>query len=296
MSVKYVIEGNTITQVEEVSRQMVSLDGLLPGLTSYVPLELSPMPDGLKYIIIEPKEGLELAARLIVQTDPGPQRINHMDARASHSGSVPSENWRISVPYGLFWFEVNGNRMVTPEGEEILWTPANWGYMWSKDPYTDLDNTMVWPAMFPNCWENGRVCFGSTTTQANLPLGQFINAAINNFWTSEFNNDLERNWPYDNMAEWEAATSENPDVWREWGMWENGRGMTLRDKLNLLIDRYDNRNGMRVEWRNAVPSSTLGEIPSIRITPTWFNLTEWLDDLNHEDYMRLVAAIEAREA
>jgi hypothetical protein len=293
MSVKYVIEGSTITQVEEVTRRMVSLDGLLPGLTSYVPLELSPMPTGLKYIIIEPKEGLELSARLIVQTEPGATRINHMAARARDTGHVPAQNYRIALPWGLFWFEVNGNRLVTPEGEEILWTPRSWGYMWSPEPYTTLDETKVWGGAFPNCWDNGRVCFGSTSTPANLPLGRFIDHAVNNFWTSEFNDDLDRRWPYPDMESWQAATEENEEVWREWPLWENGYGMVLRDKLNNLRDRYDN-TAPQVEWRDAVPSSAQGVIPDVRITPTWYNLNEWLNDLGAEDYTRLVAVIEER--
>lgn len=295
MSVKYIIEGSTITKVEEVSTMMVSLDGLLPGLTSYVPLELSPMPNGVKYIIIEPLEGLELRARLLVQTEPGYQRINHMDARARDHGYVEAHNYRLSIPYGLFWFEINGNRMVTPDGEQILWAPRSWGYLWMNEPYVGLDETKVWPAMFPNCWENGRVCFGSTSTPANLPLGRFVDHAINNFWTSEFNDDLERNWPYPDMPSWEDASNANEHVWQDWAhIWENGHDMTVRAKLNLLRDRYDNR-APQVEWRNAVPSSAQGPIPAARITPTWYNINEWLDDLNGEDYSRFVTVIRQRE-
>lgn len=293
MTVKYIIEGNAITKVEEVSRQMVSLDGLIPGLTSYVPLELSPLPRNLKYIIIEPKEGLKLKARLLVQQDAGPVRINHMNARALDTGHIPAVNRRISVPWGIFWFELDGNRMVTPEGESLLWTPTSWGYMWSNQPYNGLD-TPIWPAHFPNCWENGRVCFGSTSTPANLPLGQFIDHAINNFWTSEFNNDLERNWPYPNMEEWEEATADNPDVWQEWSLWNDEGEYTLREKLNYLLERYD-PDYPAVDWRDAVPSSAQGTIPPARITPTFYNLNEWLDDLSAEDYQRMVAVIRSRE-
>ena len=293
MSIKYVIEGSTVKKVEEYVTNMVDLDGLLPGLTSYVPLELSPMPSGLKYIIIEPKQGLELAAHLIVQAPAGPQRINYIDGRARDHGYVEPRNYRLSLPWGLFWFDIDGNRMVTPEGEQILWTPKMWGYMWSKDPYTTLDDTEVWPAMFPNCWTNGRVCFGTTSTPANLPLGAFVDHAVNNFWTSEFNNDLDRNWPYDSIQKWADDTAENPEAWREWGMWSHN-STTVREKLSALSERYD-ASGARVEWREAIPSSAQGAIPAACLTPTWYNLNEWLDNLNPEDYARFARVVQERE-
>ena len=290
MPIKYIIEGNTVTKVEEISRDMVSLDGLLPGLTSYVPLELSPIPAGLKYIVISPKDGLDILCRVVVQVDPGYQRITYKDGPARTD--EPRTSFRIPLPYNFFWFELNGSRMVTPTGENILWSPKNWGLMWGKEPFTTLEGTRAYPARLPNCWTNGTICFGSTNVNAALPLGQFIDTAINSFWTSEFNADLDRYWPYLTMTEWQDAGSENEEVWKDWGMWEADGEMTMKDKLNALIDRYSDNSP---QWREAVPSSAREPIPALRITPTWYNLNEWLDDLNAEDYDRLRTILNARD-
>lgn len=278
---RYVIEGNVITKEEIVSSQMVTLEGLLPHLTSYIPVELAPIPDNCKYLMVKPLDNMGLSARILVTHDPMMQRINHKNGNA-HSSRSPV-NYRLAMPYGIFWFNLSGNRVVNAIGENIMWTPQQWGYLWSNVPFTTVGQTPVWAARLPNCWSSGAVCFGSTNVQANQPLGHFINAAINTFWTSEFNNDLSVSYPYATLKDWEIASANDPNVWQAWDMW-SGAGRTLKDKL----EEIDTTN-----WTEPIPSSTDSPIPPLRILPTFWNLRDWLDELSDTDRARLRAALDA---
>ena len=202
---RYIIEGNLITHEEVTRTEMVTLEGLLPHLTSYVPVELAPIPDNCKYLVVKPLDNMGLQARLLVTHEPMMQRINHKNGNARSTRE--SVNYRLAMPYGFFWFNLSGNRVVGPTGDSIIWTPQQWGYLWSNVPFRTVATTPVWAAHLPNCWASGAVCFGSTNVQANQPLGHFVDSAVNTFWNSEFNNDLSIAYPYPSLKAWEEASA-----------------------------------------------------------------------------------------
>ena len=285
MVTKYVIEGNTIMEVQEATRSMGSLSDLLPRLTSYLPLELNPMPHDLAYIRIIPTQNMELSAQIIVQHTPKIQRINYKNGSAS--SNAENSSYQLALPYGYFWFDLNGNRIIDPTGEQIMWRPRNWGYLWGKEPFATLATTTVHGAYFPNCWGNGAVCFGTTSVTGNQPLGHFVDQAINTFWTSEFNRDLDARWPYSTMRQWQEASLADEDCWKDWSIWQNEGARSMEDRLNGL-------NEGNTQWREAIPSSTSNAIPDLRITPTFANVDNWLDALDDNDRARLKEVLDAR--
>jgi len=287
MSIRYIIEGNVITQEETVNTQMGSLSDLLPRLTSYTPLDLNPLPKNIKYIRIEPRPNMELHAQVIIEHEPILQRFNYKPVQARVRAD--STNYRVHLPYGFFWFDLNGSRISDPTGDQIMWRPRNWGYLWGNQPFSTLGGTQSWGAMFPNCWANGAVCFGTTSVMGNQPLGHFIDAAINTFWTTEFNTDLDNRYPYPNMSAWQEAAEADAGSWENWDMWSVSTGRASAS----LLDRLNNLRDGDMTWREAIPDSTQNEIPELRIIPTFANVSTWLDELDPADRARLEAAINA---
>lgn len=283
MTQEYIIRGNTIERREIMASEVALLSEVLPLLTTYSPLELSPLPKGLVYIITEPPTaGQAIRVRLLVERPPGLQRIlyKHGPARST----VQAESWRISIPYQFFYFTLEGSQMMTPTATNIIWSPRQWGLFWSKEPFRDLQQPVT-NARMPNCWENGNICFGSTSVQANQSMGHFVDEAINTFWTSEFNHDLDYPWPYRTMQRWQDASEANPDVWQEWGFWPTER-MTLEERL-----RRAHPDGQA--WRMPVPSSVDAvPIPAIETLPSFHNVEEWAAGMTNAQRERILAVLQ----
>jgi hypothetical protein len=173
--------------------------------------------------------------------------------------------------------------MNTPQSSSMIWTPQQWGYLWSNIQFSTITETPVWSAAMPNCWTNGTVCFGSTNVTANQALGRFIDAAINTFWLSEFNNDLSVRVPHGSLPAWETAST-TVDSWNGWPMWGNQESETLKEKLDHIEVTH---------WNEPMYSSVDSPIPELRVLPTFYNLQSWLEELSETDRERLRAAINA---
>lgn len=280
MTVRYTIQGNEVRREEYVESTAVPLGDFLGNLTSFQPFSLSPMPKNIQYISTTPSENQsEMTAKVIVQRDPHVARINFLDR-----DDEDPVNYRISLPYSFFWFVLRASQIYGKTESEIIWTPLHWGLFWSNGPFTGLD-TKVTGARLPNCYPSGDICWGSTNVRANQPFGHFIDSAINTFFLSKFNQDIDFPWPYPSMYEWQSASEEDPEVWRKWGFWANMEH-TIGEKLNAFADG---------EWRQAQQASVNDvPIPEIPMSPTFRMVDDWLNGIEKDQIERLRYAIERR--
>ena len=282
MPVKYTIEGNFIRKEEVISSEVGLVSDLLPRLTKYMPVELSPLPHGTRYIANEPRGNNGQRLWLIVERPPTLQRILYKNVPASVTEDAIS--YRLNLPWQFFWFVLDATVMTTRNEDQVIWSPQTWGVFWSKTPFESLETEVTWAHM-PNCWQNGTICFGSTNVRANESIGHFIDAAINTFYTSEFNKDLDYPWPHRNMREWERAAEADPEGWVNWDLWTHSRLAPIQQFLNNVTEP-----GM--QFRPAVPAAPDSTpIPEMPRFLTFDNLDEWVSNLDTSAKARLAEVL-----
>jgi len=285
MPIKYTIEGDVVQKTEEIIREAVPLTEFLAGLTSYLPVSISPMPKGIVHLSVDHELSRSMTARVVVEREPAVRRINYKRGSAQ-SGATP-RSYPIQMPYTEFFFVLKSEEMFSATGSHIIWSPKHWGVFWSKEAITSIEDPVI-GARLPNCYPNGTICFGSTNVSANQSFGHFIDAAVNVFFQSEFNMDLSYPMAYESMTAWRDEP--DPEAWKSWDMWSEARPMK---------EWLDDHRGLesRERWSVPQPASMADvPIPVLVQQPSFRTVHNWLAELAPNDRERLAAAIAAPDA
>jgi hypothetical protein len=276
---QYILEGNLVTKRTYSEEYVVPLSEMLPELTAYTPLEMSPLPDNLKYVNIQPADDMGIDATFIVQEPPRIQQIRYKNALIYTDAEHKPFN--LPVPFTSFWVNMTGTKNRGPRGEQMLWSAKSWGFLWSRGPFKDMNTPMTYGWM-PNCYKDSRVCFGTNNIDATAPAGEYVNGLVNMFWTSGFNTDLNYPWPYPTMDEWQKEGEKNPGCWTDWkAVWKTER------PVKEITGRISKAN-----WSDPIPSVMDGKvIPQIAILPTFQNVQDWKSNLTKDQLARVKAAL-----
>ena len=258
MPFEYIIKDGFAERREIGAVQRIALEDFIPAVTTYMPIEMSPLPDNTKYIRMAPGASEDqIQMHLITETPP--QRRDIM---------FEGNTYKISLPYERFWFVVNGQKTFTRGTQSILYNATNWGYLWANHPMVILNDIATWGHM-PNVYPESNVCFGMNNVNVQQAFGHYVNSVINTFYTSPFNHDLSYEWPYRNMRLWQEASEANPNAWSTWtGIWEQQKSMTeLTNRITFIP---------------TLPDGPGEVVPEIRPTPTFSNIQNWWSQLSDD--------------
>ena len=267
MSYEYVIKNGFVERREVGVVQTIPLEDFVPAVTTYVPIELAPLPDNTKFIKMAPGQG-EDQIRVYLITETPPQKRDILFDR---------QTFKISLPYERFWFVIDGQKTFSQGRQTVVYNARNWGYLWSKTPMLNLESEATWGHL-PNVYPASNVCFGMNNVNAAQAFGHYVNTVMNTFYTSPFNHDLSYDWPYRTMEEWAEASEQNGAVWMHWPLWNDMKPMS----------QFVSEQG----FTPTMPDGPGEVVPAIRPIPTFSNIQNWWNELSEEAQMRFRAVLD----
>lgn len=246
-----------------------TLEALLPLMETHLPVLTPPLTRAYPTVIAYWDESNPRVKRLQTLTELPPK------VRTLHHGG---RDRRVPLPYLYFLFEA-----VTSDTNAA--TATNWQledyrvYM-TNTPVTDA-TSKLWHPCLPNIFNDERICFGSTAPPATQRYGDRVDNIINEFFVSQFNNDLTIYFPakYGGWTGWTRAASD-PFDWVDWPEWTNGQERTLAQILDVeRTNRLD-------------PILTNNGIPELPLGMTFGRAEEWLTGLTDSQRAHLLRAFE----
>lgn len=261
MTERIVIEGGIARheRIETIAETALSL--LEPHLTRYEATTFPVLPRGTVHLAYDRNNG---RGHLLVEQPPTRHTI-----AVRHHGRYPDDRrptaqrnpqgadlFTVQFPYTYFAFTFalrvseDFPAEFAVDGNMMFWRPL---------PIT-TDADLLYPAACPNVDAHGGICWGGTlnnTEDANLPTR--INAIVNSFAHTDFNEDLGHRTPFGtSLTEWET-NSADPLAYMTWDYWDEP------------TDRTDHRG-------HAFPLSDLARnlgrdpLPIAQINPSHVNL------------------------
>lgn len=260
------IEGELVTFVEKNVTRQVTLAELLPHLENRVVVEVPSLPRSAVFVRYDESNPPLKKAYFLCEIAPGIKNIIKNGRR-----------YRLAMPWTYLWFE------CTSDGSNSVWSIEDYRAFHAKEQYRDMNSPMV-KAFNPNLYEDGRICFGSTGAPITLPLGERIDHLVNNWYLTEFNNDLEDYFHlphnYDSFRDWVEASRENANCWMGWANWSSPDWtITVKE----LVDDHTTR---------PLVATVAGQIRPIQVPYTFGRAEEYLRTLSPEMRGRLLVALE----
>lgn len=275
MTQRIVIQGDLVQLVDETITKSIALSEWLPSIESRPPMHLPVLPRATRGIWYDPSA--MISQKLVILMEMEPQTIT-MD--------MASRQYRLAIPWTRFVFTCStvGNVPNT-----LNWRMDDYKIFWSKLRYTDATKEDMIPALLPNVYRDGRICFGSTGVNGNMTLADRLDATVNRFYSSVFNRDLDIRFPSGTCStwrRWETASARDPMVWMNWP--ELADGDTI----------YDHYSWQMLTAHEALTPNTRLEtvvapdgIPPLAIGATFGHAAEWWNALTPVQRTRLSAAI-----
>lgn len=173
-----------------------------------------------------------------------PQRVNIGVAHstrgrypedANHNRVAGIDRFNIQFPYQ--YFAIKFRLGVNAQGIPFNFTMDGYNLYWRKMPFTQPDDRL-WVAAVPNVNDGGGICWGGTLDFApNDNMAVRVNAMVNNFAHTTFNEDLGHRTPFGHsLTQWEQD-SENPLNFMNWDYWENGRSFPATEIMDLMMQQ-----------------------------------------------------------
>lgn len=203
MSTVIEIENGLVSVIERNVNTQVSLTDWMSKIEKRSPITTPVLPLGTRAVHWDQTD--LRAQRLIVLIEQQPQIIN-----LNFEGDIH----RLSIPYTRFFFYCT----TTDPSNRLAWRLDDYRIYWAKSQYNDPVTRDMIPALVPNVYPDGRICFGSTGADANQSLAQRLNQTCNEFYISEFNSDLTIRRPNQGRGwrQWERMTATDPTGWMKW--------------------------------------------------------------------------------
>jgi len=163
---------------------------------------------------------------------------------------------------------------------------------WSKNRYNDPNATDCIRALLPNVYNDGRICFGSTGADANQSIANRLDQTVNEFFSSEFNNDLGVAYPNEwrGYRAWVAATAKDPMGWMSWPDLGPDQTNWTKYSWNSIIGEWNT-----VPTRD-IPVAVPDPIPPLALNASFGRIEQWLDSLTPAQRIRIDRALELRPA
>lgn len=265
-----IIEGGLVKIVEVAIVKQASLEDFLPLLTTRQPIHVPNLPAGITHLGAYPLPNGATEVDVLVENIPAMHYIAFQKGAIHRNAQNPVLNYRLALPWTYFAFNMTSD----DPNLKGSWSCSNWTIWWSNTRVTSL-NDKVSRVNLPNCYADGRICFGSLGRAGTNTLADFVNGTINTFWTSTFNEDLTVTYPggYQNFEEWQAASTNTPDIWTTWPELHTPF-KTLKEVFRAPADRF-------------APVIVEGTIPAVPMPYTFASIDQWFNLMGHEEKQRM---------
>lgn len=286
---RFVIEGGIIRheRTEVIAETALSL--LEPHLTRYEATTFPLLPRGTVRLAYDRNTG---RGHLLVEQQPQRHTLAvHHHGRYNEQGHgrnpEGADLFTVQFPYQYFAFTFTLRvredypANFTVDGNQLFWRPL---------PLTAEDD-WLYPAATPNVDTGGGLCWGGTLYGAdNTSLVQRINAMVNSFAHTNFNEDLGHRTPFGHsLARW-VENSEDPLAFMNWDYWNDPENTTeLRQPAFRLSDLAEHIGGERLPIAEINPSFV--SIPELPDNFTVARARELIGALNEGARRRLIAAV-----
>lgn len=259
-------EGDLVTEKEETIIRQVALNDFLPLLETRPTIYSPVLPTNTRAEFWNSSDPRSQQLAMLIEREPQIINMNFIDA-----------NYRLSVPWTRFYFFATTDN----PSRNANWQLTEYRVFWAAQKYRDPNAQDMMQALIPNVYGDGRICFGSTAADANQILAERIDQTINEFYISNFNNDLTIRYPngWRNWNAWIAMTENNPIGWADWTDWTN----TTRQKYSF---NDLTTNTITPEQRAERIISPNG-IPPLNLGATWGAAEEWWNTLTNNQRARL---------
>lgn len=187
----------------------------------------------------------------------------------------------LSLPFSRFFFAAT----TTDPTNTLAWHLSNYKVFWSNRQYDDPNTRDMIPALLPNVYRDGRICFGSTGADAEQSLANRLTQTVNEFYISRFNRDLAIRRPNGarTYREWVRMTETNPTGWMDWQDWDAGLGWHDFRSFNDLT--RDARITMNDRFAPMLAAEPIEPVP---LGASFGRLNEWVNALDNSQRDRLL--------
>lgn len=264
-----IIEGGLVKIVETSVVKQASIEDFLPLLTTRQPLHIPGLPANISHLGANPLPNGNTEVDVLIEHMPAMHHIAFQKGIIGRNGHNPINNYRLAFPWVYFGF----NMVSTDPALKGDWSCSNWTIWWSDKRITSL-NDKVSIVSLPNCYGDGRICFGNLGRAGTNSLADFVNGTVNTFWTSTFNEDLTIRYPggYKSFEEWQTASA-NPEVWTTWEELKRPTKV-LKDIFRQPVERF-------------APVIVPGTIPAVPMPLTFDSIQQWFALMGETEQQRM---------
>lgn len=278
---RFVIEDDVVRQERIEVIRTLPLEAVANRLVVKAPatFPLLPASAPTRFLAYDENTGL---GYIILEKQP---RKHTIQVR-HYSGNYPDDEERadengiarfdVLLPYHYFGFAFR------KRANQTAFTVYDGQLFFRKTPYTETD-TLLWPAATPNVDDAGGICWGATV-HPHPTMAEHIDAMVNEFFVSVFNEDLGHFTPFGHsLTEWEE-NSEPFGAWMDWPYWDNVAPRTLDQ---VIADFGD---GLPRERDMYTLNPAFVELPEMPENFSVARAVEWLNGLRPEQRHRIVLA------
>jgi len=229
------VVGGLATVYERNELVAGTLESILPFIENRVPVVLPILPrNNVVSAVYDESNPAHKRLEILLNVDPHVRLLDFSDP-------IDDFEPRLSFPHTLYFIEM-GTTVETPQGQD--WSMDQFRVFWSKTQVKSLDQDVI-PALLPNIYEDGNVCFGDTGVNARQPLADRVDQLINEFLLTRFtaHEVREREWPW------------NGRTYRRWAQATETHGNTAYQR----IPEFD-LNGLTEQTVDRVLEAIMGEI------------------------------------
>ncbi len=265
------IKGDLVEEVEEAVMSSVALRDFLP-LIERRPAIYSPiLPSNTRAVYWDSSNKDHQKLLFLIEREP---QIIHMPHHARDAERA--KIYKLSIPWSQFFFAAETNNPLKPGSYGL----TQYKVFWTKERMTDPKMLTMIPAMVPNIYDDGRICFGNTAVDVNQHFSDRMDATVNNFYVNDFNNHLAIKYPnnWRGWNEWVKMTEENPMGWMDWPDWDGLHPHKMYSWETLTQAAIPARDELVIS-----PET----IPPLNRGATWGAANEWWLTLTNNQRARL---------
>ena len=262
------IEGGLVRLISKSIDYQIPMADWIDKIEKRAPINTPVLPTGTRAMVWDPTDLNAQTLTVLIEREPHNMRMDY-------GRSVKT----LSVPWTRFLFFCKTN----DPSNHLAWVLTDYRVFWAKSRYADPAVSDMIPAMLPNVYGDGRICFGSTGANANQSLADRLDETVNGFFTSQFNDDLAiirpngaRSW-----RQWERMTANNPTGWVEWDDWDPNVGRHQMYSLDVFQGNVNTTHRFS-------PMIAADPIPAIELGATFGRAYEWVERLDNNQRARLM--------
>lgn len=277
------IEGALVRIVDRKIVREATLADIMPFIETREAITMPVLPVGTRAVHWNPVDPTHQYLEVIVEVEPKVRTLTMQADAWRRAGADGNKTHRVSLPYTLFHFKMQTN---DPTGNK--WRFDDYRCFFAPEPFTNLDHEVI-PALLPNVFEDGRICFGDTGTDAEQTIANRINAIVNEWYVSNFNNightrEHYLPWNSPDFDKWVRESALNQFCWKHFPEFD----ITTPEAANHR--RYKVKDLFKQELTRTTVQRLEGSIPELPIALTFGRAEEWLQSLNATQRDRLRTA------